>query len=236
MLKAHQKDIGPDLLKSMIPTAKEFLQGSCLRTDRKDGESRDMVIGHHGEDLHLPEEDLHPLEDLYPLEEDLYPLEGPHTRGTHQRGEARLEGGTHLGGGNHRGRETHQGGGNHRGRETHQGGGIHQRGEGTPQGGGIGQDQGHLQENMIDIEGDMIDLGQGLPTQGITTDDLQEGIHRGADHPHQAIGIVHQEDIGHHLPTGRLDWVSLERICSLQDLAMPSPSEIWRRNFANLDV
>ena len=153
MLKARLKDVGPDLLKSMIPTAKEFLQGSCLRTDRKDGESRDMVIGHHGEDLHLPEEDLHPLEDLYPLE-------GPHTRWTHQRGEARLEGGTHLGG-------------NHRGRETHQGGGIHQRGEGTPQGGGIGQDQGHLQENMIDIEGDMIDLGQGLPTQGITTDDLQ---------------------------------------------------------------
>jgi hypothetical protein len=134
----------------MIPTAKELLQGSCLRMDRKDGESLDMVIGHHGEDLHLPEEDLHPLEeDLYPLEEDLYLLEGPHTRGTHQRGE------THLGGG------------------THQGGGIHQRGEGTPQGGGIGQNQGHLQENMIDIEGNMIDLGQGLPTQGITTDDLQ---------------------------------------------------------------
>jgi len=65
--------------------------------------------------------------------------------------------------------------------------------------------------------------------------DVVEGIHQGADHP-QAIGIVHQEDIGHHLPTGRLDWVSLERICSLQDLAMPSPSEIWRRNFANLDV
>ena len=133
--------------------------------DRKDGGSRDMVIGHHGghhgEDLHLPEEDLHPLEDLYPLEEDLYPLEGPHARGTHQRGEAHLGGGTHLGGGNHRGRETHQGGG------------IHQRGEGTPQGGGIGQNQGHLQENMIDIEGNMIDLGQGLPTQGITTDDLQ---------------------------------------------------------------
>jgi len=214
MLKARLKDVGPDLLKSMIPTAKEFLQGSCLRMDRKDGGSRDMVIGHHGEDLHLPEEDLHPLEeDLYPLEKDLYPLEGPHARGTHQRGEAHLGGGTHLGGGNHRGRETHQGGG------------IHQRGEGTPQGGGIGQNQGHLQENMIDIEWNMIDLGQGLPTQGITTDDLQEGIHQGADHP-QAIGIVHQEDIGHHLLTGRLDWVSLERICSLQDLAMPPPSEI----------
>jgi hypothetical protein len=63
-----------------------------------------------------------------------------------------------------------------------------------------------------------------------------EGIHQDADHPQPVIAIIHQEDIGHHLPTGRLDWVSLERISLLQDLAMPPLSEIWRRNFASLDV
>jgi hypothetical protein len=65
---------------------------------------------------------------------------------------------------------------------------------------------------------------------------IVEGIHHGADHPQPVIAIVHQEDIGHHLPTGRLDWVSLERISLLQDLAMPPLSEIWRRNLASLDV
>ncbi|NP_001132859.1 uncharacterized protein LOC100194352 [Zea mays] len=89
---------------------------------------------------------------------------------------------------------------------------------------------------LLDIKKNMTDLGPGLPTQGIITDDLQEGIHQDADHPQPVIAIIHQEDIGHHLPTGRLDWVSLERISLLQDLAMPPLSEIWRRNFASLDV
>jgi hypothetical protein len=206
-------------------------------------------MGHHDEDLHpLKEdmahhdEDLHPLkkgmvhrdEDLHPLkedmghrDEDLHPLkEEPHPRG-----------GVHQGGG-----IPHQGGGiplqegetPHQERETHhQGGGTHQQGR------GIGQNPGHLQGKLIhlDIEGNMVDLDQGRRTQGITIKDLQEeGIHQGTDHLQQAIVSILPRDLGHHLPTGRLDWVSLGRICLLQVLAMPPPSENWRRNSLNLDV
>jgi hypothetical protein len=112
-----------------------------------------MVMDHLGENLYLPEEDLHLLR------EDLHPLEDPHTGGPHQ-------GETHLGGVTPGG--IHQGGRNRQGGETHQGGK-------TPQGGGIGRDRGHLQGELIplDIEGNMIDLGQGLLTQGITIDDHQ---------------------------------------------------------------
>uniref|UniRef100_A0A0E0MWC5 RRM domain-containing protein n=1 Tax=Oryza rufipogon TaxID=4529 RepID=A0A0E0MWC5_ORYRU len=65
----------------------------------------------------------------------------------------------------------------------------------------------------LDIEGNMVDLGQGLLTQGVTIGDLQEGIHHGADHLLPVIVIIHLEGRGHHLPTGRLDWVSLDGIC-----------------------
>jgi hypothetical protein len=65
---------------------------------------------------------------------------------------------------------------------------------------------------------------------------VEEGIHQGTDHLQQAIVSILPRDLGHHLPTGRLDWVSLGRICLLQVLAMPPPSENWRRNSLNLDV
>jgi hypothetical protein len=63
-----------------------------------------------------------------------------------------------------------------------------------------------------------------------------EGIHQGAGHPHQVIAITHQKDIGHHLPTGRLDWVSLGGISLLQVSAMPPLSEIWRKNLGSMDA
>jgi len=197
--------------------------------------------GHHDEDLHPQKEDMgHHDEGLHPLkedtghhDEDLHPLkEDPHPRGgVHQGG-----GIPHQGGG-----IPHQGGGiplqgetPHQERETH-----HQE-EGTPQQGrGIGQNQGHLQGKLIhlDIEGNMADLDQGLHTQGITIKDLQEeGIHQGTDHLQQVIVSILLKDLGHHLPIGRLDWVSLERICLLQVLAMPQLSENWRRNSLSLDV
>ena len=122
---------------------------------------------------------------------------------------------------------------------AHQEGGTPHQDGGIPHEGGTGQNQGHLHGKLIplDIEGDMVDLGQGLPTQGITIDDLQEeGIHQGTDHLHQVIVIIRLEDLGHHLPTGRLDWVSLDGIFLLQVLAMPPPSEIWRRNSLGLDA
>uniref|UniRef100_A0A8R7THE4 Uncharacterized protein n=1 Tax=Triticum urartu TaxID=4572 RepID=A0A8R7THE4_TRIUA len=62
----------------------------------------------------------------------------------------------------------------------------------------------------------------------------EEGIHQGTDHLQQ--GIILLKDVGHHLPTGRLDWVSLGGICLLQVLAMPPQSESWRRNLQSLDV
>lgn len=63
---------------------------------------------------------------------------------------------------------------------------------------------------------------------------VEEGIHQGTDHLQQ--GIILLKDVGHHLPTGRLDWVSLGGICLLQVLAMPPQSESWRRNLLSLDV
>ena len=63
---------------------------------------------------------------------------------------------------------------------------------------------------------------------------VEEGIHQGTDHLQQ--GIILLKDVGHHLPTGRLDWVSLGGICLLQVLAMPPQSESWRRNLQSLDV
>jgi hypothetical protein len=114
-----------------------------------------MVTDHLDKNLYLLEEDLHLLE------EDLHPLEDPHTRGGPHQGEIHLGRGGTLGG-------ILQGGRNRQGGETHQGGK-------TRQGGGIGRNQGHLQGELIplDIEGNMLDLGRGLPTQGITTDDRQ---------------------------------------------------------------
>lgn len=88
----------------------------------------------------------------------------------------------------------------------------------------------------LDIEGNMVDLGQGLLTQGVTIGDLQEGIHHGADHLLPVIVIIHLEGRGHHLPTGRLDWVSLDGICLLQVLVMPPLSEIWKRNSLSMGV
>ncbi|VAH45356.1 unnamed protein product [Triticum turgidum subsp. durum] len=119
-----------------------------------------------------------------------------------------------------------------------QGGGNPQQERGTPQQGReIDQNQGHHQGKLIplDIKGSMVDLDQGLHTLGITIEDLQEeGIHQGTDHLQQ--GIILLKDVGHHLPTGRLDWVSLGGICLLQVLAMPPQSESWRRNLQSLDV
>ncbi|VAH45372.1 unnamed protein product [Triticum turgidum subsp. durum] len=118
------------------------------------------------------------------------------------------------------------------------GGGNPQQERGTPQQGReIDQNQGHHQGKLIplDIKGSMVDLDQGLHTLGITIEDLQEeGIHQGTDHLQQ--GIILLKDVGHHLPTGRLDWVSLGGICLLQVLAMPPQSESWRRNLQSLDV
>ena len=57
---------------------------------------------------------------------------------------------------------------------THQVVTLHQGG-GTPHEGGTGQNQGHLRGKLmaLDIEGNMVDLGQGLLTQGVTIGDLQ---------------------------------------------------------------
>uniref|UniRef100_A0A453BEA6 Uncharacterized protein n=1 Tax=Aegilops tauschii subsp. strangulata TaxID=200361 RepID=A0A453BEA6_AEGTS len=170
-------------------------------------------------------EDLHPLkEEMGHLAEDLHPpKEIPH-----QGGGIPQQGGIPLQEG-----ETHQE------REIPlQGGGNPQQERGTPQQGReIDQNQGHHQGKLIplDIKGSMVDLDQGLHTLGITIEDLQEeGIHQGTDHLQQ--GIILLKDVGHHLPTGRLDWVSLGGICLLQVLAMPPQSESWRRNLQSLDV
>jgi hypothetical protein len=82
----------------------------------------------------------------------------------------------------------------------------------------------------------MVDLDQGLHTQEMTKDLQEEGIHQGTDHLQQAIVSIHLKDLGHHLPTGRLDWVSLGGICLLQVLAMRPLSENWRRNLLSMDV
>jgi hypothetical protein len=66
--------------------------------------------------------------------------------------------------------------------------------------------------------------------------DIVEGIHHGADHLLPVIVIIHLEGRGHHLPTGRLDWVSLDGICLLQVLVMPPLSEIWKRNSLSMGV
>lgn len=211
----------------------------------------DMV--HHAEDPHpLKEEMGHLAEDLHPLkedtghhDEDLHPLKGGmghHGEDLHLlKEEPRPRGGVHQGGG-----IPQQGGGiplqegeTHQEREIPlQGGGNPQQERGTPQQGrGIDQNQGHHQGKLIplDIKGSMVDLDQGLHTLGITIEDLQEeGIHQGTDHLQQ--GIILLKDVGHHLPTGRLDWVSLGGICLLQVLAMPPQSESWRRNLLSLDV
>ena len=67
-------------------------------------------------------------------------------------------------------------------------------------------------------------------------DIVEEGIHQGTGHLQQVIVSILLKDIGHHLPTGRLDWVSLVGICLLQVLAMPPLSENWRRNSLSMDV
>lgn len=199
-------------------------------------------MGHHDEGLLPLKEDMgHQDEGLLPLKEgmghrgeDLHPLkEEPHPRGgVHQGG-----GIPHQGGGiplQEGGIPLQEGDTPHQERETHHQGG------GTPlQGRGIGQNPGHLQGKLIhlDREGNMVDLDQGLHTRGITIKVLQEeDIHQGTDHLQQVIVSILLKDLGHHLPTGRLDWVSLGRICLLQVLAMPPLSESWRRNSLSLDV
>ena len=221
-------------------------------------------MGHHDEDLHPLKGGMgHHGEDLHPLKggmghhgEDLHLLkEEPRPRGgVHQGGGIPQQGGIPLQEGEtHQEREIpHQGGGipqqggiplqegeTHQEREIPlQGGGNPQQERGTPQQGReIDQNQGHHQGKLIplDIKGSMVDLDQGLHTLGITIEDLQEeGIHQGTDHLQQ--GIILLKDVGHHLPTGRLDWVSLGGICLLQVLAMPPQSESWRRNLQSLDV
>lgn len=210
----------------------------------------DMV--HHAEDLHpLKEEMGHLAEDLHPPkedtghhDEDLHPLKGGmghHGEDLHLlKEEPRPRGGVHQGGGiPQQGGIPLQEGETHQEREIPlQGGGNPQQERGTPQQGReIDQNQGHHQGKLIplDIKGSMVDLDQGLHTLGITIEDLQEeGIHQGTDHLQQ--GIILLKDVGHHLPTGRLDWVSLGGICLLQVLAMPPQSESWRRNLQSLDV
>uniref|UniRef100_A0A453BEA4 Uncharacterized protein n=1 Tax=Aegilops tauschii subsp. strangulata TaxID=200361 RepID=A0A453BEA4_AEGTS len=195
-------------------------------------------MGHLAEDLHPPKEDMgHHDEDLHPLKGGI-PQQGgiPLQEGeTHQEREI-----PHQGGGiPQQGGIPLQEGETHQEREIPlQGGGNPQQERGTPQQGReIDQNQGHHQGKLIplDIKGSMVDLDQGLHTLGITIEDLQEeGIHQGTDHLQQ--GIILLKDVGHHLPTGRLDWVSLGGICLLQVLAMPPQSESWRRNLQSLDV
>jgi hypothetical protein len=59
-LEAHQQDVGPDLLKSVIPIVEELPHVSCLHmhgiTLQKKKHILDMEIGHL-------EENLHPLEE-----------------------------------------------------------------------------------------------------------------------------------------------------------------------------
>jgi hypothetical protein len=148
-------------------------------------------MGHHDEDLHPLKEDMgHHEEDLLPLkedmghhDEDLLPLKedmGHHDEDLHPLKEEPHPGvRVHQGGGIPRqgGGIPHQGGGiplqegetPHQERETpHQGGGTPQQGR------GIGQNPGHLQGKLIhlNIEGNMVDLDQGLHTPEITTKGL----------------------------------------------------------------
>lgn len=183
-------------------------------------------MGHHGEDLHLLKEEPHPRGGVHqgegiPQQGGGIPLHEGET--PHQEREIPLQGG---------GSPQQEGG------TPQQERGTPQQERGTPQQGrGIDQNQGHHQGKLIplDIEGNMVDLDQGLHTLGVTIEDLQEeGIHQGTDHLQQ--GSILLKDVGHHLPIGRLDWVSLDGICLLQALAMPPQSESWRRNLLSLDV
>ncbi|BAB64741.1 P0560B06.2 [Oryza sativa Japonica Group] len=208
--------------------------------------SRDYQLNNSGaDDDEIPNSPALEMEDVdtralhetshdekYEAEDDQMNGEGTHQGGHPHQGEE-----IHQGGTPHQGEGTHQGGPPHQGEGTHQEGTPHQGG-GTPHEGGTGQNQGHLRGKLmaLDIEGNMVDLGQGLLTQGVTIGDLQEGIHHGADHLLPVIVIIHLEGRGHHLPTGRLDWVSLDGICLLQVLVMPPLSEIWKRNSLSMGV